>query len=239
MSSSARMRSGREASADVESAAWPSPGSDSVLDADRGTYGAVRGAYTYPDAHSDDGDDGDNDDDDGDDEDDEEDEDEYEDEEDEEDAHALDAPLEAEAGPLPGAPSEAGGAPMAEHLRHDSHYAQTMRAAGVATPESSSMTHSHSSFSSSSSSSGEDASQTASRTTAEPLSSRASSVSTATTATTTQVHVPTKRPGQPQFEGFWQVRSLDDLRPMLDNSALVMKQRRADPNGGFVSVRTT
>ncbi|KAI3623700.1 YAK1 [Malassezia furfur] len=235
MSSSARMRSGREASADVESAAWPSPGSDSVLDADRGTYGAVRGAYTYPDAPSDDGDDGDNDDDDGDDEDDEEDEDEYEDEEDEEDAHALDAPLEAEAGPLPGAPSEAGGAPMAEHLRHDSHYAQTMRAAGVATPESSSMTHSHSSFSSSSSSSGEDASQTASRTTAEPLSSRASSVSTATTATTTQVHVPTKRPGQPQFEGFWQVRSLDDLRPMLDNSALVMKQRRADPNGGFVS----
>lgn len=230
------MRSGREASADVESAAWPSPGSDSVLDADRGTYGAVRGAYTYPDAPSDDGDDGDDDDDGADDDEDEDDED--EDEDDEEDARALSAGLDAEAGPLPGASSEAGGAPLAERLRHDSRYAQTMRAAGVATPESSSMTHSRSSFSSSSSSSVEGASQAASRTTAEPLSSRASSVSTATTAATTQVHVPTKRPGQPQFEGFWQVRSLDDLRPMLDNSALVMKQRRADPNGGFVSVRT-
>ena len=232
MSSSARMRSGREASADVESAAWPSPGSDSVLDADRGTYGAVRGAYTYPDAGSD----GDDDDDGEDEEEDEEDGDEADEEED--DPRVLRAGLEAEAGALPIAAAEAGGAPRAERLRHDSRYAQTMRAAGVVTPESSSMTHSHSSFSSSSSSSVEGTSQTASRTTGEPLSSRASSVSTATTAATTQVHVPTKRPGQPQFEGFWQVRSLDDLRPMLDNSALVMKQRRADPNGGFVSVRT-
>ncbi|WFD32148.1 dual-specificity kinase [Malassezia sp. CBS 17886] len=44
-----------------------------------------------------------------------------------------------------------------------------------------------------------------------------------------------KRAGLPQFEGFWQVRSLDDLRPMLDSGTLAAKQRRADPAGGFVS----
>ena len=44
-----------------------------------------------------------------------------------------------------------------------------------------------------------------------------------------------KRPGQPQFEGFWQVQSLEDLRPMHDSSQLCAKQRRADPIGGSVS----
>ncbi|PKI83452.1 dual-specificity kinase [Malassezia vespertilionis] len=69
--------------------------------------------------------------------------------------------------------------------------------------------------------------------------SRTPSISTATTTATTvapsQIAAQIKRPGQPQFEGFWQVRSMDDLRPMLDCSAIVMKQRRADPEGGFVS----
>ncbi|WFD36521.1 dual-specificity kinase [Malassezia cuniculi] len=50
-----------------------------------------------------------------------------------------------------------------------------------------------------------------------------------------QVHVPARRPGQPVFEGFWQVRSLDDLRPLVDSSALMTSQRRADPSGGHVS----
>ena len=49
------------------------------------------------------------------------------------------------------------------------------------------------------------------------------------------VHVPARRPGQPVFEGFWQVRSLDDLRPLVDSSGLMAAQRRADPAGGFVS----
>lgn len=50
-----------------------------------------------------------------------------------------------------------------------------------------------------------------------------------------QVHVPARRPGQPVFEGFWQVRSLDDLRPLVDSSGMMASQRRADPAGGHVS----
>ena len=120
----------------------------------------------------------------------------------------------------------------------ESRYQLTMREAGVTSPVSSRSIQSISPYSSSpssSSSSDGKASQMETRSDAALLS-RASSVSTATTAATTQIHIPTKRPGQPQFEGFWQVRSWDDLRPMLDNSSLAMKERRADPNGGFMSV---
>ncbi|WFD00856.1 dual-specificity kinase [Malassezia yamatoensis] len=119
----------------------------------------------------------------------------------------------------------------------ESRYQLTMREAGVTSPVSSTSIQSispYSSRSSSSSSSDGKASQLETRSEAALLS-RASSVSTATTAATTQIHFPTKRPGQPQFEGFWQVRSWDDLRPMLDTSSLAMKERRADPNGGFMS----
>ncbi|WFD44915.1 dual-specificity kinase [Malassezia psittaci] len=119
----------------------------------------------------------------------------------------------------------------------ESRYQLTMREAGVTSPVSSTSIQSISPYSSSSSSSPSSdgkASQSETRSDAALLS-RASSVSTATTAATTQIHIPTKRPGQPQFEGFWQVRSWDDLRPMLDNSSLAMKERRADPNGGFMS----
>ncbi|SHO76717.1 Similar to S.cerevisiae protein YAK1 (Serine-threonine protein kinase) [Malassezia sympodialis ATCC 42132] len=56
-----------------------------------------------------------------------------------------------------------------------------------------------------------------------------------TTSTAASMSMRMKRPGQPQFEGFWQVQSLEDLRPMTDIRALCDKQRRADPAGGLVS----
>ena len=65
--------------------------------------------------------------------------------------------------------------------------------------------------------------------------STAGGAGTSIHVTRTDSPVPVRRPGQPQFEGFWQVRSLDDLRPMKDSSHMLATQRRADPAGGFVS----
>lgn len=210
MASSARLRGGRDDGATEAASAWPSPRSDAVLDTERGTYGAMRGAYVYPAPRSD------------------------EEISDEDDRRSLPTDNDTEESIPPLGADDSSLQQISERVRNGSRYAQTMREAGVTSPVSSPSARSASSLSSSSSS---DALASRATTHPEPLSSRASSVSTATTAATTQVHVPTKRPGQPQFEGFWQVRSLDDLRPLLDNSAMVMKQRRADPNGGFVSVR--
>ncbi|WFD22213.1 dual-specificity kinase [Malassezia equina] len=95
----------------------------------------------------------------------------------------------------------------------------------ISTSSSSSRTPSP--VSSSSSSSIESTSMT------EVVQGRETASSTTSTTASTQVRM--KRPGQPQFEGFWQVQSLDDLRPMTDIRALCDKQRRADPAGGLVS----
>lgn len=106
-----------------------------------------------------------------------------------------------------------GGAPARENI--------------VRISSSTALTRSSSSVSSSSSSSLD----TASMADAVPGRETASS----TTSTTASMQVRLKRPGQPQFEGFWQVQSLDDLRPMTDIRALCNQQRRADPSGGLVS----
>lgn len=209
MASSTRLRGARDG-VDGGADAWPSTGVDDVLDVERGSYGASRGAYTYPQASDEEGSD--------------------EELRSSQTDHDNDT---EESNPVVVAKENV--RRLSDRMRSSSHYAQTMREAGVTTPVSSSCSARSASSFSSSSSSEEGASGPGAK--MEPISSRTSSVSTATTAATTQVHVPTKRPGQPQFEGFWQVRSLDDLRPMLDNSTMVMKQRRADPNGGFVSVR--
>jgi len=92
---------------------------------------------------------------------------------------------------------------------------------------STTLTRSPSPVSSSSSSSIDSTSMT------EVVQGRETASSATSTTTSTQMRM--KRPGQPQFEGFWQVQSLEDLRPMTDIRALCDKQRRADPAGGLVS----
>lgn len=136
-----------------------------------------------------------------------------------------------------------------------SAYARKMREAGVSTPSSSSTTsdpiatatHTPSpapplpspSPPSSSTSSGSSSIETALVSDDGQMDAGPSSTTTASTGAPQTTHVVSssapKRPGQPQFEGFWQVHSLDDLRPMHDSGQLCAKQRRADPAGGSVS----
>ena len=129
-------------------------------------------------------------------------------------------------------------------LSHDtSAYARMMRESDAMTPASSSSEHisassgTHLPSPSSTSSSGSSSIETAlvsedGQTRSVPLSTTTASTSAAQHS---NVSLVKKRPGQPQFEGFWQVQSLDDLRPMGDCSQLCAKQRRADPAGGSVS----
>ena len=117
-----------------------------------------------------------------------------------------------------------------------SHYVQTMREAGVVSPPSSSSSSAAAagpSASASPSSMGSSLSDDLSDDVVvgvPPLHDNASSSTSVSGGT-----APLRRPGQPQFEGFWQVHTLEDLRPMVDNRKLCAKKRRADPAGGYVS----